>query len=197
MGVVFALEALFAEVKTQVEASWQGLVTVEWGQTRLPVELNINKIGRVLFVPASPDGDLGAVTDGEQWPQPAQTLLQLDELFTVYVFAREPLAQIQEDMRHDHKFLLALSETLRQLHNATHHHPAITSPIKIGKLKMLKPLSVTCLGRECMIPCQTQQPILDLFDGTLTTERVYPQMDLTDTINNNHSEESWTQPEGS
>jgi len=198
MGVVFAFESLFAECKKQIESSTSARVVVEMGKSRVPAQLNYGLLGRVLFVPGNVDGDLGQIGDSEQWPLPAQGLSQLDEVFTVFVYGHDPQSQIQGDFAHFHVFKVILHEALRQLHNATHHHPAITSPIKYGRARLLKPMETSILGYECMIPCQTQQPIIDAFDGQLTIDRVHPQMILTDTVQSGSDtdpEVSITQPE--
>ncbi len=188
MPAVFPLESLYDLIKVQIETDFKGLVLVDWGQNRLPVNLNLGTVGRVLVVPGGPDGDFGEVRDvTTQWPHPARALYVLHQVFSVYVYAKDPQAQLQEDQRHDHIALLALHETLRAIHLATHKWVAKdapprshTSPVKIGKPRLLKPMSQSILGREFLVPCETQVPILDMFDSDLLTHLVFPTAVITD-----------------
>lgn len=206
MPAIFALESLFDAVKLAIETTFA--VTVDdapvkrvlcdWGQTRPQVALNRGQIGRVVFVPGGPDGDVGELGGAKQWPQPANPLLNLNQIFCVYVAGHDPTVNAQgsgNDRKHDHVAFSVLHETIRQLWNVSHMPTAeVTSPVRIGKPRLLKPRAQNSLGREYLLLCEIEQPILDMFDDQILTEIVFPRMALDDSIGDHH-ETSITEPE--
>lgn len=191
----FALELLYELVKPVIENTWRGKVRVDWGQTRVPCQLNHGEIGRVLIVPGSIDGDFGEIRGAKLWQQPAEPLFCLNQTFSVYCYGHDPQAQQSIDIRHDHVFLMVLHETIRQLHNVTHNWPALTSPVVLGNPRLLRPMETHILGRESVMQCSIEQPILDMFDDDDPTFLAHPTVVLSDSIGI-HSEVSYSYPEG-
>jgi hypothetical protein len=85
-------------------------------------------------------------------------------------------------------------ETVRQIRKTTTGELSPTSPVKFAKPRWLKPEAQHQLGREILLMCSIEQPILDLFDDQILTEIVHPQMRLNDSIGN-YTGTSTTQPE--
>jgi hypothetical protein len=193
MAAVFALESLYSAVKVAIEASWSNRVIVEWGQTRPPMQVTAGTVGRVVIVPGSVDGDMGTITGAKQWPQPAKALYCLNEPFQVYCWGHNPAVVRSADLSHDHVAFQVLHEVLRQLFLVSHHWGPVTSPVVIGQPKMLRPLGSCTAGREYLVPCVIEQPILDLFDDDLMYSNVAPgRAAITDTLGN-VSEQSTTE----
>lgn len=177
MGAIYAFEALFDGLRALVEPNYtragRVLVPVSMGESRVPNVVSDGIIGRVVLVPGLEDGDMGTVTGPQQWPHPAQSLLTWNEAFRVYCWAHDPRAAVQDaasDRAHNHAAHQLLHEVIRQLWNVSHSFAppdgmGVTSPVKIGNPRQLKPLATRSLGREYMIPCVVEQPILDMFDG--------------------------------
>jgi hypothetical protein len=189
MAAIYALESLFDAVKPAIEASWtlrgDKRVQVEWGQTRVPMKINQGTIGRVLFVPGNVDGDMGDLGSAKQWEHPAKALLDLGEMFQVYCFGHNPAAESTSDRSHDRAAWQVLHEAIRQIRLASQQWDAVTSPVRFGKVKLLKPMSVSTRGREYLLNCTIEQPILDMFDDTLPLTDVSPGIaEIGDTLGN-------------
>jgi hypothetical protein len=208
MPAIWALEALVDAVKPLIEASFTvstgvspnvvttKTVLVDYGKTRPAMSINVGPVGRVVFVPGGPDGEMGDIGGGKQWPYPdgVKGLLNLDETFCVYIYGKDATQNYQKDRAHDHVGRLVFHETVRQLRIVSMQHPAVTSPVKFGKPRWMKPESTTQLGREILLMCSIEQPILDLFDDQMLTEIVHPKMVLADSIGN-YTGTSTTLPE--
>jgi hypothetical protein len=202
MSAVWALELLVDAVKPLIEASFTvttgvdpdvvttKTVLVDYGKTRPPMSVNVGPIGRVVFVPGSPDGEMGELGGGKQWQYPGDVkgLLNLDETFCVYIYGKNPSKNYQLDRDHDH------AGVVRQIRNVTTGEQSPTSPVKFGKPRWLKPESTTQLGREILLMCSIEQPILDLFDDQILSEIVHPKMVLADSLGN-YTGTSTTLPE--
>ena len=196
MPAIYALEALFDAVKPVIEESWKGRVRVEWGQTRPKLKFNQGEIGRVVFVPGAPDGDMGEIIGAKQWDTPAKSLQTLVEAFSVYCCGHARGCEKQEDRKHDRVGFQVLHETIRQIWNASHQWPEVTSPVKFGRPRQLKPLSGDTLGREYLLLCTIEQPILDLFDDEFGVTDVAPGVaDITDTLGNRSEQSTSETPE--
>lgn len=207
MAVVYALERLYALVKTAVEASFAYTVEVDgepvvrtavpcdWGQTRPPVQTNVGTIGRVVFVPGALDGDMGDLAGPKQWPQPAKALYCLNEPFQVYVYGRDPVAKQPNDPLHDHAAFRVLHEVIRQIRLISQNPAIECSPVTLRNPKILKPLGVHLLGREYLLPGTIEQPILDMIDDDALAIDVAPaNAELTDALGN-RSEVSYVEPD--
>jgi hypothetical protein len=200
MPAVWALELLVEAVRPLVESSFTvagvKTVLVDYGKTRPAMSVNQGKVGRVVIVPGAPDGDMGEIGSGKQWPYPGNVkgLLNLDEVFCVYCYGHDPTQNYQQDLKHDHIGKLVFHETVRQIRNVTTGEVSPTSPVKFGKPRWLRPEQQHQLGREILLMCSIEQPILDMFDDQILTEIVHPQMLLDDSIGN-YTGTSTTQPE--
>lgn len=152
MAAKWALETLVNAVRPLIETSFTvttgadpdivttKTVLVDYGKTRPAMSVNQGKIGRVVFVPGGPDGEMGEIGGGKQWPYPGgvKGLLNLDETFCVYIYGHDPTQNYQKDREHDHVGRLVFHEVVRQLRIVSMEHPAITSPVKFGKPRWLK-----------------------------------------------------------
>ena len=207
MTVVFALEALYGLVKTAVEASFATVsevddvpvvthnVTVDWGQTRPQAQINRGPVGRVVFVPGSPDGDMGELAGAKHWPQPARPLYCLPMPFQIYVWGHDPAAQKSNDPKHDHAAFRILHEVIRQIRTITLDGHNTVSPVTLKNPRILKPTAQHVLGREYLLLGVIEQPILDMLDDTpLATDVAPVDGEITDTLGN-RSEVSYVEPD--
>lgn len=199
-SAIYALESFYTALKTAVEATWtkvvgEGddavvvtLVPVDWGQTRPMNVLNYGDVGRVVVVPGSEDGGMGEVGGPKLWPQPAKSLLCLNETFRVYVYGHDPTALQgpDYDRLEDHAGMRVLHEVLRQIWNVSHNvNVPVTSPVKIGSPRQLRPVGQRACGREYMISGIIEQPVLDMADTIAPFANVAPaRSDITDSLGN-------------
>ena len=173
MGVAYALEILYAQVKAHFDALFaiapthdvpipppQNKVNVVWGQTT-PQKSNVGSIGRIAFVPCDDGGGVGSIESAEQWPELAEMLYTLHHDFRVYLFARDSTA-IKSDAGNDHVIMMLLSQTVRAIYLATHNAVPVTSLVRLGKPRQLKGDAQHQWGREYVIGAMIKQPILDM-----------------------------------
>ena len=190
MAVRYPLELLIDSVKAQVAEDWgnpdEPAINVVFGHKEPRKNINIGTRGRFVFTDCDADGDLGEIGPAKQWPQPADPLFTLYHVFLVYVFAYDPAAAEDEDeLAQYHMGMKVLTEAIRAIYNATQkapQDPTRTSPITFGKPKRIKPEAQIQWGREWVIRCTIEQPILDMFDDQLVYRNVAPAVaDVTTT----------------
>jgi hypothetical protein len=194
VAVVFALEHLFNTVKPVIESSFTAsgrvLVPVVWGRGRPPSNLDTGALGRVVFVPGAPNGDVGPLENPKHWPQPARPLQTLMHQFHVYVYGRA-LREKSVDVDHDHAAFRVLHEVLRQIRVYSTDVGQAGSPVIMRNPQLLKATSVGNLGREYLVPGVIEQPILDALDDDFEYVDVAPaNADISDSLGNRteHSE---------
>jgi hypothetical protein len=209
MSAVFALEIFFEQLKAAIEETFLDgdtkRVIVEWGNTRVPCELNYGTVGRVLVVPGLEDGTIGGLEGPEQLRQPAMCLDTLAESFRVYCYGHDPTAQNSDDRAHDHVAMLVRHETIRQIRKigfvivsnySDRWDRNMSGMVELGTVRQLKPLAQHLLGREYLIPAIIKQPILDMFDGGLPSVNVAPAVaNVADTLGDLPTENSTTAEE--